>query len=117
MKKIVFTLLMFAFISMSFGQNKYQDNKNKYFVEAAAKEYDLNEDQKEELMDIRVEMVSAYMSSHKSFKYGDITKEEEKSLNQEASKTFHTKLAKITGKTYAEMKVWLGNIRKELKNM
>ncbi len=117
MKKILITLLLFVTFTVVYGQNKYQERQNNHYVEAAAKEFNLDKKQQVELSEIRMEMVSAYISSNKSFKAGDITQDEKKGITKEASKVFHNKLSEITGKTYAEMKDWLVEMRKELKTV
>ncbi|WP_452228488.1 MULTISPECIES: hypothetical protein [unclassified Lacinutrix] len=118
MKKIVLTLLLlFVTVATSFGQGKFQLRQNAHFVEAAAKEYNLDDKQQAELSEFRLEMVSAYMKSNQDSKAGDITKEEMKASNREASKTFHNKLSKLTGKAYADMKDWLDEMREELKKV
>ena len=118
MKKIVLTLVLFvAFVATATAQGKHHEKQNDYYVEAAAKEFDLDKDQQKELSIIRMEMVTAYITSNKSLKAGDITKDEKKELTKAASQVFHTKLAKMTGKTYKEMKPWLDKMRDELKNL
>ena len=118
MKKIALTLILFvAFVSTSYGQGKYHEKQNNYYVEAAAEEFNLDKGQQKELSEFRMDMVKAYMSSNKDFKAGDITQDKKKELNTEASTTFHNKLSKLTGKTYPEMKDWLDEMREELKKV
>ncbi|TNJ42410.1 hypothetical protein KFZ70_14605 [Tamlana fucoidanivorans] len=114
MKKIVFTLLLIVAFASSYGQSKWHKQQNQIFVDAAAKEYGLDDSQKEKLYDVRLDMVTAYMDSNKAMKAGDITKEEMRAKNKEASETFHTELAKITGKPYKEMKPWLDEMREKM---
>ena len=87
MKKIVLTLLLVVAFTTAYGQNKYQERQNKYFVEAAAKEFSLTDAQQVKLTEIRTEMVIAFGKSQKEFKAGDITKEERKVKNRENSKS------------------------------
>jgi len=115
MKKILMTLLLLVAFSTSYGQGKYHEKQNAYYVEAAVKEFHLNKEQQKELSEIRMDMVKAYMESNQTFKEGDITKEEKQAVTKEASKAFHIKFSKLTGKTYAEMKPWLDQMRDELK--
>ena len=117
MKKLIIALLLFASVATSYAQGKFHDRQNEAYIEAAAKEFDLNEKQQTELSEIRMEMVKVYITSNKSFKAGDITKEEKKELTKEASKTYHNKLAKLTGKAYKDMQPWLKKMREELKKV
>lgn len=117
MKKIIFTLVLFLSISAMYSQGKYHYRQNAYYIEAAAKEFSLDKKQQEELSEVRMEMVKAYMSSNKAFKDDEITKEEKKARNRKASQTYHKAMSKITGKSYKEMKAWLANMRKELKTV
>jgi len=117
MKKIVLTLLLFVAFATSYGQGKHHEKQNDYYVEAAAKEFDLDKKQQKEVSEIRMEMVTTYITSNKSLKAGDITKEEKKELTKTASQAYHNKLSKITGKSYKEMKPWLDKMRDELKNI
>jgi len=117
MKKIIFTLILILTISTTYSQGKYHQRQNAHYVEAAAKEFSLDKKQQEELSEVRMEMVKAYMTSNKAFKNEEITKEERKARNRKASQTYHKAMSKITGKSYKEMKAWLANMRKELKTV
>jgi hypothetical protein len=117
MKKIILTLLLVVSISVTYGQNKYQERQNKYYVEAAVKEFNLNEDQQKELTDIRTVMVLAYGESHQAFTAGDIAKEEKQAKNSEASKVFNNAVIKLTGKTYQELVPFFDRMREELKSV
>ena len=117
MKKIVLTLLLVVAFTASYGQNKYQERQNKYFVEAAAKEYNLNDAQQKELTEIRTTMVLAYGETQKAAKSGAITKEEKKTKNGEASKAFNSAVIKLTGKNYKELAPFFKKMREELKNV
>jgi len=117
MKKIIIVLILVLSFSSAYSQGKYHQRQNAHYVEAAAKEFSLDKKQQAELSEIRMDMVKVYMSSNKAFKSDDITKEEKKAKNREASKAYHNKLAKLTGKSYKDMKPWLANMRKELKNV
>ena len=117
MKKIVLTLLLVVSFATTYGQNKYQERQNKYFVEAAAKEYKLDEAQQKELAEIRTVMVLAYGESQKEFKAGTITKEEKQAKNGTASKAFNNGVIKLTGKNYKELAPFFKRMRDELKNV
>ena len=117
MKKLIIALLLFATVATSYGQNKYHERQNEAYIEAAAKEFDLDKKQQKELSEIRMEMVTAYITSNKAFKADEITEEEKKELTKAASKEYHNKLAKLTGKTYKDMKPWLAEMREEHKKV
>jgi len=117
MKKIILTLLLVVAFSTTYGQNKYQERQSKYFVEAAAKEFSLNEDQQKELAEVRTTMVLAYGASQKAMKAGDITKEEKQAKNREASKIFNNAVIKMTGKKYKELAPFFKRMRAELKKV
>jgi hypothetical protein len=117
MKKIVLTLLLVVAFTTTYGQNKYQERQNKYFVEAAAKEFNLDEQQQKDLTGIRTTMVLAYGESQKSFTDGDITKEEKQAKNGEASKEFNNAVIKLTGKNYKELAPFFKRMRDELKDV
>ena len=117
MKKIILTLLLVVSFSAIYGQNKFQERQNKYFVEAAAKEYNLNEAQQKELTELRTTMVVAYGESQKEAKAGTITKEEKKAKNGEASKAFNNGVIKLTGKNYKELAPFFKRMREELKEV
>ncbi|WP_339882631.1 hypothetical protein [Polaribacter vadi] len=117
MKKIVLTLLLVVAFSTTYGQNKYQERQNKYFVEAAAKEFNLNKDQQKELAEVRTTMVLAYGESNSAMKEGTITKEEMQEKNKEASRNFNNAVIKMTGKTYKELAPFFKRMRDELKNV
>ncbi|QHI39225.1 hypothetical protein IMCC3317_46300 [Kordia antarctica] len=117
MKKILITLvLIMAFVS-TYGQNKYHERQNKVYIEAAAAEYSLDDKQQAELSEARMEMVAVYVSSNKAFKNDEISKEKKQELTREASKLYHNKMSKITGKSYKDMKPFLEKMREELKKV
>ena len=117
MKKIILTLVLVVAFTASYGQNKYQQRQNDYFVEAAAKEFKLNDSQQKDLKEIRTKMVIAYGESQKSFKAGDITKEEKQAKNRESSKVFNNAAIKLIGKNYKELAPFFKRMRKELKEV
>lgn len=115
MKKIVLTLLLVVSFATTYGQSKWHKQQNEIFVEAAAKEYGLDDAQQKDLSEVRLTMMKAYMDSNKAAQAGDITKEEKQAKNREASSVFHTELSEITGKPYKEMEPWLTKMREEMK--
>ena len=117
MKQIVLTLLLFVAFTTSYAQGPYHERQNAHYVEAAAKEFDLDKKQQKELSEIRMEMVTTYITSNKSYKGGDISEEEKKELTKAASQTFHKKLSDLTGKPFKEMQPWLAKMRDELKTV
>ena len=67
MKKILLVLFMVASFSGVHAQNKTQQKKINYFVEAAVKEFNLNKDQQKELLDARSAYIDKYMAIMKDF--------------------------------------------------
>ncbi|WP_139957392.1 Zn-dependent oligopeptidase [Flavicella sediminum] len=117
MKRIFLTIALIFTFATSFGQNAYQQRQTKYFVEAAATEFGLDEAQKTELTELRYEMVAGYAEASKNKKSGAITPEEFKEDTKEISKTFNNGLIKITGKKYPELSPFMARLRKELKTV
>ena len=76
MKKIVLLFSMIAFCAVMFGQN-LKERKIQYFVDAATKEYSLNQEQQKELLNVRTGFVDELSSIFAQFKNGEITKEEQ----------------------------------------
>ena len=117
MKRIILTLVVLLTVTVTFGQNKWQQKQIKHFVDAAQTEYKLDDAQAKELTEFRTEMVVAYSALQKKVKAGDITKEEKKEKGKEISKTFNNKLIKLTGKSYKELVPFMKKMREELKNL
>lgn len=117
MKKIILLLLTVVSFSTVYGQSKWHEKQNNYFVEQAAKEYNLSDDQKVELKKNRMEMVTAFISTNSALKSGEITKEERKEKTSEASKIFNSYFSQLVGKPYAEVAPFLKRMREELKNL
>lgn len=117
MKQIILTFVLVLSFATSFGQNKYQQRQTKHYVEAAASEFGLDEDQKTELTELRYEMVASFSAAQKSKKSGEISQEEFKLKAKEASKAFNSGLIKLTGKKYPELKGFMDRLRKELKTV
>ncbi|MDO7173106.1 hypothetical protein [Mariniflexile sp. AS56] len=109
MKKLALVLIMIASFTGVYAQNKTQDKKIKYFVEAAVKEFSLNEDQHKELLDARNAYITDYMTAAKSSEG-----EEKKTKLNEVNTKFNQILAKITGKTNGELQPFLARMREEL---
>ena len=110
-------ILIFALItSVSFGQNKWHDGKIKQFVDAAAKEYNLDNNQVKELQEVRKNYVYSYIETAKNEKEGEISNEVKQEKNKELNDSFHNFLIKLTGKNYKELQPFLARMREELKN-
>ena len=109
MKKLLLVLIMVASFTGVYGQNKTQEKKIKYFVEAAVKEFDLNKDQHKELLDARNAYITDYMSVSKATQGDD-----KKAKLNEVNKSFNEVLIRITGKSLSELQPFLARIRDEL---
>lgn len=116
MKKIILTLVLFVTVSVSFGQAKWQQDKINQFVDAAVKEYNLDDSQKEILTASRTKMFMGYFDMQKKKKSGEISVEEGKVISKKLASDFHNDLIKLTGKTYKELSPFLKMQRKKLKN-
>lgn len=117
MKKILLTLLVLVSFATSYGQTKWHEKQNNHFVEAAAKEYALNDEQKQELATTRLDMVKAFIESNQEFKDGGITQDEKKEKNRAASQKFNSYFSQLVGKPYKEVAPFMKKMREELKNM
>ncbi|WP_298363610.1 hypothetical protein [uncultured Lutibacter sp.] len=117
MKRIILTLVFLVTVTVTFGQNKWQQKQIKHFVEAAQTEFQLSEAQGAELTNFRTEMVLAYSDLQKKSKAGEITKEEKKLKGKEISKIFNKKFIKLTGKSYEDLAPFMDKMRQELKTL
>ncbi|SDX41819.1 hypothetical protein SAMN05444411_105133 [Lutibacter oricola] len=117
MKKILVTLVLVLTVTVTFGQNKWQQKQIKYFVDAAQTEFKLDDAKTKELTSFRTDMVLEYHALQKKAKANEITKEERKEKGKEISKKFNKKLIKLTGKSYKDLAPFMDRLRKELKNL
>lgn len=117
MKKLILVLLMVTSFAGVNAQNKTQEKKINYFVDAAVTEFQLNKDQQKELLAARIAYIDNFMAIMKDAKDGAISDEEKKTKNNELSQSFNQKLIKITGKTMNEIQPFLTRMREELKNI
>ena len=117
MKRIILTLLVVLTVSVTFGQNKWHQKQINYFVDAAVKEYSLNEEQKKELTEIRTTVIMAYIDGQQEVKDGERTQEENKEITKQASNVFNSKFGEMIGKTYNEFSPFLQKIAKEIKEL
>ncbi|TYA92136.1 hypothetical protein [Seonamhaeicola marinus] len=115
MKKIIALAAFLCVVSMSFGQNKWQQKKIDYFVEAAAKEFKLDKKQTTKLSKVRTTYFLEYMEIVKKAKSGAITQEEKKSQINAHNQKFNTNLKAITGTD--NVQPFLVRMRNELKNV
>lgn len=117
MKQIILTLVVLFTVTVSFGQNKWQQKQINHFVDAAQTEFNLDDAQVKELTSFRTDMVLDYSALQKKVKAGEITEDEKKAQGKEISKTFNKKLIKLTGKSYQELAPFMDRLRKEIKNL
>ncbi len=116
MKKIVLLFSMIAFCAVMFGQN-LKERKIQYFVDAATKEYSLNQEQQKELLNVRTGFVDELSSIFAQFKNGEITKEEQIEKQKKPNKKFKQAFEKITGKTNAELQSFYKRMSEEIPNV
>ncbi|WP_066219006.1 hypothetical protein [Formosa haliotis] len=117
MKKILLLLLVLVSFSTMYGQNKSQQKKIDYFVNAADKEFNLNESQHKALLDARNAYITDYMGVMKDFKSGSITAEEKKSKLNDVNTNFNTTFSQIAGKTPKELQDFSKRMQVELKKV
>ncbi|CAH8284190.1 hypothetical protein EV196_103295 [Mariniflexile fucanivorans] len=115
MKQIILVLILTMAVSTTFGQDKWQQKKIDYFVEAATKEFKLDNKQKKELLVLRTDYFNDYMVIIKNGKEGEITEEEQKTQLNEHNQNFNIKLKEITGSN--NIQPFLVRMRDELKNV
>lgn len=117
MKKLILLLLVTVSFSTVYGQNKKQEKKIKYFVEAAVQEYDLNKDQEKQLLDARNAYITEYMAVMKDFKAENINADEKKEKMGAINKGFNKTFAELTGKKMKDLQPFFKRMREELKNV
>ncbi|WP_111706178.1 hypothetical protein [Lutibacter citreus] len=117
MKRIILTLVLLVTVTVTFGQNKWQQKQINHFVNATKTEFNLDDAQTKDLTSFRTAMVLDYFSLQKKAKANEITKDEKKAQSKEISTTFHNKLIKLTGKPYKELVPFMNKMREELKNL
>ncbi|MDW5288065.1 hypothetical protein [Formosa sp. PL04] len=117
MKKILFILMLVCSFSSAFAQNKTQEKKINYFVDAANKEFSLDKAQTKSLLKARNTYVSEYMAVTKDFKAGTLTQDEKKTKLNVVNGDFNQSFSDITGKTQQELKPFSERMQTELKKV
>ncbi len=117
MKKIVFVLVMMISFSGVFAQNKTQEKKIKYFVEAATKEYSLDAAKSKELLAARNTYITNFMDVNGKVKSGAISEDDKKAKLNDVNNEFNAVFSKITGKSAIELKPFFERMREELKSI
>lgn len=117
MKKIVLGVVMMILSVGVFAQNKTQEKKIKYFVEAATKEFSLDAKQNKELLDARNTYISEFMDVQEQVKSGAISQEDKPKKMNEVNKKFNDVFSKITGKPVNELQAFFARMREELQNI
>ena len=116
MKKIILLFAFFSLYGIGFGQ-KLIENRAKYFTEAAAKEFNLNNEQKKELQTSRMDYLKSMAASNQQAKNGEITEAEKQSKTKEKNQKFKNIMEKLTGKKPAELEPFYVRMREELQNI
>ncbi|WP_211316278.1 hypothetical protein [Flavobacterium faecale] len=117
MKKIVLVLMMMVTFSAAFAQNKTQEKKIKYFVDAATTEFKLDASKSKELLDARNTYITNFMDVLKKAKSGELSAEDKKGKMNEVNSAFNAEFSKVTGKTQAELKPFFERMRDELSSI
>lgn len=117
MKKIALLLLLLVSFSSVKAQNKTQEKKINYFVEAAATTFSLDASKTKELLDARNVYVSKFMAINKAGNAGTLSVADKKAKLNEVNNDFNAAFYSITGKTAAESKPFFDRMRNELKGV
>lgn len=117
MKKIFLTLLLVVGFSSVYGQQKWQMKKINYFVDAAAKEFNLDKDAKAKLLEVRTAYFLDYMKTMKEAKAAGLEQAEKRKKLNAVNQEFNKNLREISGKTGQEIQPFLKRMRDELKNV
>jgi hypothetical protein len=115
MKKICLVMLLLV-ASLSFGQDKYQIKKISYFVDAAQKEFNLDQAKTKELLAARTTYFNDYIKVMNAAKNNEITDDEKKSQSNEVNNKFNKYFGELTGKSWNDLKPFFDRIREELKS-
>jgi uncharacterized protein YjbJ (UPF0337 family) len=117
MKRIILTLLVAFVATAAFSQNKWQQKKIDYFVDAGTAEFKLDTKQTKELSKTRTAYFLEYMEIINKEKAGDITEDEKKTQVNAHNQKFNNDLKEITGKENDEIQPFLKRMRDELKDV
>ncbi|WP_366184010.1 hypothetical protein [Flavobacterium ovatum] len=117
MKKIVLVLMMMVSFSGVFAQNKSQEKKIKYFVDAATTEFKLDASKSKELLNARNTYITNFMDVIGKAKSGEISADDKKEKMNEVNGAFNSEFSKITGKSASELKPFFERMREELSSI
>ena len=117
MKKIVLVLMMMVSFSGAFAQNKTQEKKIKYFVDAATTEFALDAAKSKELLKARNTYITNFMEVMSQAKSGELSDDAKKTKMNEVNGEFNEVFSKITGKSAAELKPFFVRMREELSSI
>ena len=116
MKKFALLFTMIFFSSIMFGQS-LKEKRIQYFVDAASKEYSLSKEQTKELLALRTVLIKDLSSILQKVKKGEVSKDDQKSLEKAPNKAFKNSFEKITGKTNAELQPFYIRMTEEIPNL
>lgn len=117
MKKIILTLVLLVAFTATYGQQKWQMKKINYFVDAAAKEFNLDKKAKAKLLKVRTAYFMDYMKTMKAAKAEGLEKSERQKKLNAVNQEFNKNLREISGKTGQEIQPFLKRMRTELKDV
>ena len=117
MKKIILTLLLVVAFTATYGQQKWQMKKINYFVDAAAKEFNLDKKAKAKLLEVRTSYFMDYMKTMKKAKADGLEKDERRKKLTAVNQEFNKNLREISGKNGREIQPFLKRMRQELKDL
>lgn len=113
-------LLTFALLVTCMGlmaQNKNQIAKTEYYVNEAAKAFNLDDVQKAKLYESRLKYNMDFSALAKDFKEGIIKEEEKKEKSKQLNNEANAVLADLTGKKMKELGEFNKRMREELKSL
>ncbi len=111
MKKITLLLGVLLISTTMFGQKWLQD-KAQYLVDAAVKEYKLDEKQEKALFTFYLDHLKEQQKIQQSFKDGDITKEESNKGYKALTVSLRDELVKITSEKPKDIMKFIRETRK-----
>ena len=117
MKKIVLTLVLLVAFTATYGQQKWQMKKINYFVDAAAKDFNLDKEAKAKLLKVRTAYFMNFMKTMKAAKAEGLEQAERRKKLKVINQAFNKDLIEITGKTGKEIQPFLKKMREELKDV
>jgi len=116
MKKLILFLLFVTFTIAGFSQ-KYLTKRATFYADAAAKEFKLSDEQKQQVLDTRMTYEKAVADLNKNAKEGTITKEEKAEKMKAVNTEFKASMLKATGVKGKDFAAFGERMKTEMKNV